>query len=140
MVYAIVCVMTSPGTLRAERDVLDFLRARAISTDELYRACESAGITARANGAEVVHGRTGTRSWREPERRCKRCVGPSWRTGRPIAPSYSTAYSNCRGAWCSPGREARRGKCGSARIGACLGPYSVRRDCRATHRGLDSLH
>lgn len=52
------------ATLRTERDVVESLRGRTVTVEELYRACESAGVTPRADGNTVVHGRTDTRSRR----------------------------------------------------------------------------
>lgn len=59
--------MTGPHTgarLRTERDVIESLRGRTVSLDDLYAACAAAGVTHRDDGDAVVHGRSDTRSRR----------------------------------------------------------------------------
>ena len=52
-----------PIVLRTERDVIEALAAErgALTLDEIYAACESAGVTTRDNGDEVIHSATDTR-------------------------------------------------------------------------------
>lgn len=53
--------------LRTERDVLDTLRGKTIRLSDLYRACEDAGVTTRASGRDLIHGRTDLR-WKRRAR------------------------------------------------------------------------
>lgn len=50
--------------LRTERDVIEAMRGRMVTVSDIYSACEQAGVDRRDDGAEVVHGRTDTRSRR----------------------------------------------------------------------------
>lgn len=50
--------------LQTERDVIEALRGRAVTVEDLYEACEAAGVGERDRGSDVVHGRTDTRSRR----------------------------------------------------------------------------
>lgn len=55
-----------PTSLRSERDVIEALASGggAVTLDEIYSACEAAGVTARDDGETIVHGRSDTRSRR----------------------------------------------------------------------------
>lgn len=64
--------------MRTERDVIETLRGRAVTIDEIYAACEAAAVVSRSGGAEVVHGRTDTR-WR---RRARGALQSLRRSGR----------------------------------------------------------
>jgi len=50
--------------LQTERDVIEALRGRSVTVEDLYAACEAAGVGERDGGSDVVHGRTDTRSRR----------------------------------------------------------------------------
>lgn len=55
---------TPDVTLRTERDVIETLKGRALTIEDIYAACEAAGVQRRDEGTEVIHGRTDTRSRR----------------------------------------------------------------------------
>lgn len=54
-------------TLRTERDVIETLVGRTVTVEDIYAACEAAGVVDRDRGADVVHGRSDTR-WRRRAR------------------------------------------------------------------------
>lgn len=67
-----------PSALRTERDVVESLRGRVVTVGELYQACEAAGVTSRADGETVIHGRSDTRS----RRRARGALQSLRRSGR----------------------------------------------------------
>jgi DNA modification methylase len=50
--------------LRTERDVIETLRGRSVTVEDIYDACEAAGVHHRDNGLDVVHSAGDTRSRR----------------------------------------------------------------------------
>lgn len=54
-------------TLRTERDVIETMMGRTVTVEDIYAACQAAGVVDRDRGAEVVHGRGDTR-WRRRAR------------------------------------------------------------------------
>lgn len=54
-------------TLRTERDVIETLAGRTVTVEDIYAACEAAGVVDRDRGADVVHGKADTR-WRRRAR------------------------------------------------------------------------
>ena len=55
---------SASASLRTERDVIETLRGRSVTVEEIYAACEAAGVHLRDAGADVIHGRSDTRSRR----------------------------------------------------------------------------
>jgi DNA modification methylase len=64
--------------LRSEADVARSLAGHTITLDQLYAACEAAGVTTRDRGSDIIHGRTDTR-WR---RRARNALQAMRRSGR----------------------------------------------------------
>lgn len=60
-------VMSNSRPLRTERDVIETLAGSTVTLEEIYAACEAAGVTDRDDGSTVVHSRTDTR-WRRRAR------------------------------------------------------------------------
>ena len=72
-----------PIVLRTERDVIEALAAErgTLTLDEIYAACESAGVTTRDNGDEVIHSATDTR-WRRRARNALQALRAAGRAER----------------------------------------------------------
>lgn len=70
--------LATEPVLRTERDVIETLRGRMITVEEIYAACETAGVHVRDDGTDIIHGRTDTRS----RRRARCALQALRRTGR----------------------------------------------------------
>ena len=64
-----VTAVAEPVVLRTERDVIETLAGRTVSVEDIYAACETAGVHVRDDGTDIIHGRSDTRS-----RRRARCA------------------------------------------------------------------
>lgn len=67
--------------LRTERDVVESLAGRAVTLQELYEACERAGVTARDDGSALVHGHSDTR-WKRRARNALQALKAAGRARR----------------------------------------------------------
>lgn len=73
--------------LRTEADVVRALAGRAVTMDELYEACEQAGVTARDGGEEPVPTHPNDRVWRRRVRNALQSLkraGKAERVGRGV--------------------------------------------------------
>lgn len=66
-------------TLRTERDVIETLAGKSVTLDELYRACEQAGVTGRNGGDASIPTHGSDRVWR---RRVRNALQTMKRSGR----------------------------------------------------------
>lgn len=82
------------GPLRTERDVIETLHGRTVTVDQIYAACESAGVHTRNQGTDVVHGHQDTRS----RRRARGALQTLRRAGR--------AHRVAEGTWLVDGQLA----------------------------------
>lgn len=64
--------------LRTERDVIETLRGCSVTLDEIYTACENAGVQVRDDGEQVIHSASDTRS----RRRARGALQSMRRTGQ----------------------------------------------------------
>ncbi len=61
--------------LRTEADVVATLAGRSFTIDELYAACEAAGVTTRDNGHDAIEGHGSDQVWRRRARSAVRRAG-----------------------------------------------------------------